>query len=298
MKYHNLKTTVFILSVLCLGLVSCSGSSGGSDDVSRVNDGSWFVSGNRWPHDGEPFESENFTIFSDAASQEARLELAQLAEDIFDEIKQLFEIENNDVFLYPPGQDKMHIYTYKNYFPKDWGGWAYYGGLLIYSLDHLGRQEFGHTEPDIYIATLTHELMHVVESLLKGSGNPDMVDVWLTEGLAEVVSGGTAGGSIKDLDTMDALSERYGSRNPIQMHQYDYPPIEGIIFYYYYPMFQLAVEYLVDIAGHDKSFIDLKNLFLDVSVGVEFETAFEERLEIGLQEYEREFLGLMNDYRL
>ena len=63
-------------------------------------------------------------------------------------------------------------------------------------------------------------------------------------------------------------------------------------------MFQLAVEYLVDIAGQDKSFIDLKNLFMDVSVGVEFETAFEDRLEISLQEYEREFFGSMNDYLL
>lgn len=63
-------------------------------------------------------------------------------------------------------------------------------------------------------------------------------------------------------------------------------------------MFQLAVDYLVDIAGQDKTFIDLKNLFMDVSVGVEFETAFEDRLEISLQEYEREFFGSMNDYLL
>lgn len=61
-------------------------------------------------------------------------------------------------------------------------------------------------------------------------------------------------------------------------------------------MFHLAVQYLVDIAGHDKSFIDLKNLFLDISVGVEFETPFENRFEISLVEYEVAFFDLMNQY--
>jgi hypothetical protein len=80
------------------------------------------------------------------------------------------------------------------------------------------------------------------------------------------------------------------------MHLYDYPDIDGVGYYYYYPMFQLAVEYLVDINGHGKSFNDLKNLLLDVSVGVPFPIAFNNRFEISLAEYERQFFDLMNDY--
>ena len=179
-----------------------------------VNSGSWYVSGFEWPHDGEPYESDNVTIYSDSAGDEARQELAALAEEVLSELKELFEIQGNDIFLYPPGQDKIEIYAYKSYFPRSWGGWGYYGGLLIFSLDHQGRQEFGHTEPEIYIPTLTHEMMHVVESLLKGDGDPGLVDVWLTEGLAEAVSGGTAGGSITDLDKMNELRQEYGRSWP------------------------------------------------------------------------------------
>ena len=277
--------------------MGCSGSSGSSDNDGMVNSGSWYVTGFRWPHDGRPFESENITIYSDAAGDDARQELAQLSEDALNEIKQLYEIETNDIFLYPPGQDKIDIYAYKLRFPQSWGGWGYYGGLLIFSLDHPERQNIGHTEPDIYIPTLTHEMMHVVESLLKGDGDPGLVDVWLTEGLAEVVSGGTAGGSITDLDKMNELRQTYGwSLNPVSMHRYDYPNIDGVIYFYYYPMFQLAVEYLVDMNGHGKTFIDLKSLFLDVSVGVPFPAAFENWFEISLWDYENQFFDLMNDY--
>ena len=119
---------------------------------------------------------------------------------------------------------------------------------------------------------VTHELTHVVQSLLIGEDNPGLADVWLTEGLAEVMSGGTAGGRITDLNRLNELRQQYGwSLNPIKMHRYDYPAVEGIIYYYYYPMFQLAVEYLVDANGHGKTMrvattqIILKTISLSIS---------------------------------
>jgi hypothetical protein len=168
---------------------------------------------------------------------------------------------------------------------------------MIYSLDHPERQQIGHTVPEIYIPLLTHELTYVVQSLLIGDDNPALVDVWLTVGLAEAVSGGTAGGRISDFEQMDELRQQYGwSLNPIKMHRHDYPVMEGIIYYYYYPMFQLAVEYLVDVNGYGKTFVDIKNLFLDVSVGVPFQTAFENRLGMKVEEYELQFFDLMSHY--
>jgi len=285
-----------ILISLCLPL-TYGGCGGGGSSNNDGNSGSWFQTGFEWPHDGEPFESDNFVIYSDGAGDDARQDLAQLAEEALSEIKQLFEIDNNDIFLYPSGQENIDIYTYKLRFPRDWGGWGYYGGFLIYSLDHPGRQELGHTAPEMYIPVITHELTHVVQSLLIGDDNPRLVDVWLTEGLAEAVSGGTAGSRITDLDQMNELRQKYGSSlNPIKMHLYEYPDVDGIIFYYYYPMFQLAVEYLVDVNGHGKSFNDIKNLFMDVSVGVPFPTAFENRFGMSLLEYEVQFFDLMSDY--
>jgi hypothetical protein len=193
---------LFVILAASVQLMSCGGgggSSGDSNNGGMISSGSWYVTGFAWPHDGNPWESENFVIYSDSAGEDAKLALAQLAEETLSDLKILFAIDTNDIFLYPPGQKKIDIFAYKNHFPRDWGGWAYYGGLLIFSPDHPERTNIGHTEPEIYNPTLKHELMHVVESLLKVSNNPTLVDVWLTEGIAEAVSGGTAGGSITDL---------------------------------------------------------------------------------------------------
>jgi len=261
-----------------------------------VPGGSWYVTGFQWPHDGSPWESEHFVIYSDGASEEARVELAQLAEDALFDIKSLLAIDSNDILFFPPGQTKIDIYAYKNRYPSAWGGWAYYGGLLIFSPDHPERTSFGHTEPAIYIPTLRHEITHVVESLLKASNNPNLVDVWFTEGLAEVLSGGTAGGRITDLQTFLELRNRFGSLNPVAMHRYEYPDIPNIAYEYYYPMFQLAVEYLVDEHGLGKTMEDVQNLLADVRNGVPFPAAFRNRFGMSLSEYERLFFELMNTY--
>ena len=52
----------------------------------------------------------------------------------------------------------------------------------------------------------------------------------------------------------------------------------------------------IDVNDHGKTFNDLKNLLLDVSVGVPFPTAFKNRFEISLVEYESQFFDLMSDY--
>jgi hypothetical protein len=300
MKTLMRRMGLFVILAASVQLMSCGGGGGGSSGTGGfISSGSWYVTGFEWPHDGNPWESDNFVIYSDGAGEDARQALALLAEETLSEIKVLFAIDNNDIFLFPPGQEKIDIYAYKNRYPTYpviWGGWAYYGGLLIFSLDHPERTSFGHTEPEIYNPTLKHEIMHVVESLLKASNDPNLVDVWLTEGLAEAVSGGTAAGSITDLQKFNELLNQYGSRNPIAMHRYEYPNIEGIVYNYYYPMFQLAVEYLVDANGHGKTMNDVKDLLLDVRSGVPFPAAFQNRFGMSLSEYENQFFALMTAY--
>ena len=299
MKTLMRRMGLFVILAASVQLMSCGGGGGSSGTSGFIRSGSWYVTGFEWPHDGNPWESENFVIYSDGAGEEARQALAMLGEETLGEIKVLFAIDNNDVFLFPPGQERIDIYAYKNRYPTypvNWGGWAYYGGLLIFSLDHPERTSFGHTAPEIYNPTLKHEIMHVVESLLKASNDPNLVDVWLTEGVAEAVSGGTAGGRITDLQKFNELRNQYGSRNPIAMHRYEYPNIEGIIYHYYYPMFQLAVEYLVDANGHGRTMNDVKNLLLDVRNGVPFPTAFQNRFGMRLSEYESQFFDRMTAY--
>ena len=123
------------------------------------------------------------------------------------------------------------------------------------------------------------------------------MDVWLTEGVAEFVSGGTAAGSIADLARLNELVATFGGLNPISMHRYnDYPDEPGIGYEYLYPMFQLAAGYLFDVQGHGATLADLRDLYLDVRSGVLFSEAFEDRFGISVADYEAQFFGLMNDY--
>ena len=293
MKHRIAALTLITCTSLCLGLIGCNDSP--AEPTNMVDNGSWYVTGFRWPHDGKPYESENLIVYSDAASDEARRTLAEIGEELLTELKDQFDI-TDEIFTFPRGQNKIHIFTYKDHFPTQWGGWAYYGGLLIYSLDHKERGEAGHTAMDMYAPVVKHELMHVVESLIKASGNPSLVDIWLTEGIAEAISGGTAGGQITDLAGMNDVTTTWGTLNPIAMHVYDYPDTEDVIYYYYYPMFQLASAYLFDPDGHGSSLQDFRDLLLDVRDGIVFATAFENRFGISLADYESQFFELMNDY--
>jgi len=253
-----------------------------------VDSGSWYRSGFRWPHDGQPYESAHFVVYSDAASQSARRKVAEMGEALLVELTADFGI-SDDMFLFPAGQAKIHIFAYKNHTPMEWGGRAYYGGLMIFSLDHELRTEWGHTELGNYTRVVTHELMHVIEGLVKGSDNPNLVDVWLSEGVAEYVAGGTAGGSVTSLAKLDSLTTRWGERNPIAMHQYRYPNIEGIAFNYYYPMFELAAKYLLDPAGAGNPKSDVRDAYLDAREGVAFAESFANRFGFSLEEFEEQF---------
>lgn len=260
-----------------------------------IDSGSWYRSGFAWPHDGNPHETPHFVVYSDAASQEARRKVAEIGEDLLVVLKEDFEIADA-MFRFPFGQSKIHIYAYKDRTPMEWGGWGYYGGLLIFSLDHELRTQWGHTELDNYTRVVQHELMHAIEGLLKGSDNPNLVDVWLTEGIAEYVAGGTAGGSVTDLAKLDELIATYGALNPIAMHQYRYPDVDGIGFYYYYPMFEVAVAYLLDPAGWGRAKARVRDVYLDARDGVSFATSFENRFGLTLRDYEDEFFDRIREF--
>jgi len=147
------------------------------------------------------------------------------------------------------------------------------------------------TELGNYTRVVTHELMHALEGLMKGTDNPRLVDVWLTEGIAEYVAGGTSSsGTITSVAVLDSLVAARGEMNPIAMHRYeDYPNVENIGYFYYYAMFELAAGYLVDPdgLGYPKSL--MRDVYLDAAAGVPFAASFEEKFGLSLQDYEDEF---------
>jgi len=139
---------------------------------------SWCNTVAPWPHDGNPFESQHFTIYSDGASLQARMDLAAIGEEVLTDLKSRFEIPSNDLFILPADQTKIHLYAYKYHFPTQWGGQGFWGGMIIFSLDHPERTEAGHTEHGNYTRLVTHEIMHVMQGLLVGSNHCYSTHTW------------------------------------------------------------------------------------------------------------------------
>jgi len=282
------------LVVVVVGFCSGCGGSGQDEDVApaaeMVHAGSWYGQV-AWPHDGNPYESSNFVVFSDSASVEARQEAAEVAERLWAELVTELDI-SPEMLRFPPGQDKIDMFAYQDHYPQDWGGRSYYGGLLIWSADHTERP----TDVDDYAPVIKHELVHVIEyGILGHDYTPqDGIDVWFSEGLAEAMVGGTSGGAITDLDRLDDLTSEYGAISPVSIKRY--PQITGLDgYYFHYPMFQLAVEYLIDEES-GRSPRDAIQVLIDVAGGVPFETAFEDRMGIRLDDFENEFFNRMSAY--
>ena len=286
---------LLVLGIAILGLASgCSQSSSSqtSDPATMIDSGSWYVR-EQWPHDGNTYESQHFVVYSDAASQKARQSVAEIGEDLLAELITEFGIVPDEMLHFPDGQDKIHIYVYKNHYPQAWGARAYYGGLIIWSLDHKKRD----TNLDIYAPVAKHELVHVVENLLRGRKPTESprTEAWFSEGLAEAITGGTSGGAIRDIGYMNYLTEEHGKLSPITYKQdWDWGPRAG--FEYWYPMSQLAVEYLLDADGLGRSPQDVTHMFTDMAAGVSFATAFETHMGIGVKDYEEQFFDRMEAY--
>lgn len=285
-KHIARATLIAVVGALVLLLAA------GCDDATTapsavVDSGSWYRSGYEWPHDGQPYESAHFIVYSDAASLEARRTLAGIAEDLMETLTADFGIDPPTMFKWPPGQSKLHIYAYRDHYEQSWGGKGYYGGLIIWSLDHQIRS----TDLGNYTKVVTHELVHAVEGLMKGTENPKLVDVWLTEGIAEYVSGGTSSsGNIASLAMLDSLVAARGEANPIAIHFYeDFPGTENAGYLYLYAMFELATRYLLDPGGLGRPASQIWDLITDAGDGAAFATAFEERFGVGLQQYQDEF---------
>ena len=79
-------------------------------------------------------------------------------------------------------------------------------------------------------------------------------------------------------------------------YSWTYPDIENVITFYYYPMFWLAVKYLMDPDGQGGSFYDVRDVLIDVANGVQFSTSLKDRFGVSLIEYEEQFFDLMSDY--
>ena len=255
---------------------------------------SWCNTVAPWPHDGKPFESELFTIYSDGASREALAELAEIAEDVLADLMDRLEIASPDVFVLPPGQQSIHLYAYKYHYQAEWGGQAFWGGMIIFSLDHPKLTEF--TERGHYTRLVTHELTHVIQNLLVGSNLSYSTHTWFEEGLAELVSALDAERSIWTEADLNQRIAQFGELNPIAIHNDILPDIENVGVQYFYPMFELTMRYLLDPQGLGHSLQDVRDVFLDMRDGTSFSGAFQTAFGISVTDLQNEFFVRIRQY--
>jgi hypothetical protein len=266
-----------------------------------VDSGSWYAK-ERWPHDGKPVEGQNFMVYSDGASQQARQRLGVLAEEVWVEVIDEMGLDPATMFKFPAGQDKVDLYANRYNVVEGGGARAYHAGVIIASFDNdIGAS----TGVSVVRINLKHELVHVAEALVKGRfvgdvavSDPRRMPTWFSEGTAEALSGGTTAGAPRTLDQIDGLISEYGRINPIAW-RVDLPLSEWVLDaypYYYYPMAHLAVEYLLDPQGLGKSPEDLAAVMLDMGENVSFAEAFENHIGISQSDYETQFFALMDGY--
>jgi len=255
---------------------------------------SWCNTVAPWPHDGQPFESETFTIYSDGASREALAELAEIAEDVLADLMGRFEIGSADVFVLPPGQEKLHLYAYKYHYQSEWGGQGFWGGMIIFSLDHPRLTEL--TERGHYTRLVTHELTHVLQNLLVGSTHSYSTHTWFEEGLAELVSAVDAERSIWTETEFDQRIAQFGEMNPIAIRNDVLPDIENVGVQYFYPMFELTMRYLMDPQGLGRTLTDARDVFLDMRDGTSFAAAFQTAFGLAVGDLQAAYFARMRTY--
>jgi hypothetical protein len=262
-------------------------------ELRKVAGGSWTThTPYQWTHDGKPLAGENCIVYSDAAKDESKLFISKKAENSFRELKELLQINNNDIFVFPPGTNKIDFYA--NRFNLEYqGGFAYYGGALLISPDSpMYRPLEGWCANQV-----KHEMMHEIEYLIEAQPPSLMTDVWFREGLADFYAGNSI---ITDVDKLNAwLASRItlpGAGNPVKIHAWnDFPSqiqqekSQGL----WYPMFELAVRYILDNKGYGKTMPDIKKLFLDLRNTNSFSLSFERMTGTSLENFENNFFNLI-----
>ena len=264
------------------------------EDPDSLN-GSWvFHTPFDWTHDGRPFAGQHVTIYSDAASDEMKEYLAEIADGEFGQILALFDFQELAALRYPPGSSTIDIYLNRHH--AESVNWAYWAGFIItIRSSEISGHWYDHT-----VYTARHELTHEFEFLIEGRGGLG-TDFWFREGLAVHVGcmeypGWQTVRRLSELESwIDQNQNIPGGGNPILIHQdTDFPA--GADWHQYYRLFELAVTYMLDEAGMGKSYGDVLALFYDVRGGKLFPASFEERFGISLSAFESEFFQRARTY--
>ena len=276
-----------ILILVLISILSCEKEPTGNNQT-QIEEGSWTIySIYDWSHDGHPYSSEYFKVYSDGASIELKRKAGEFCDTKFVEILEMFSFNNHSDFLLPPENDKINLYINQNH--EEEIAAAYWGTIII----TIREDDFNTTRYDYLFK---HELTHQFEFLIEGTVNLG-TDVWFREGIA--IYGGGGMDYIKnntDLNhwiSMNSLFPNQG--NPITIHRWENFPEDSDITGYY-TVFDIVMKYILDSNGLGKSIDDVLTLFYDIRNGVIFTIAFQNNFGISLDEFEESIFDRLGNY--
>jgi hypothetical protein len=273
--------------IILLILIACSEEEP-YDSAGEGIEGAWVAnSPYKWEHDGHPCFSRYCIVFSDSATMEMKETAGKFADSRFQWIMQQFNFTSPGEFLFPQGNDKIHIYLNLTHEERIA---AAFWGTVIFSFP----QQAIDTSCLDYL--FRHELTHAFEYLIEGTVELG-TDVWFREGMAIYMAGGMH--VIRDTAGLNQwISRNSGfpnAGNPISISGWeDFP--EGSDITGYYTVFDIVMMYILDENGLNNELSDILSIFYDVRNGIPFESAFQERIGISLTEFEGSVFERLGKY--
>ncbi|MEJ2678171.1 MAG: hypothetical protein P8174_03740 [Gemmatimonadota bacterium] len=247
-----------------------------------------------WPHDGDPYQSSFFAVYSDAAGDTVKRQVGETADGLWGRLLGLFDMHDSWIPAYPPGATGLEIYV--NRAQAENINWAYWGGFII----TVRASDVTGPVRDYVVYTVGHELTHELEFLMEGREVLG-ADVWFKEGIAVLVGclESTAFQTIRTLGELESWiagnADLPGRGNPVAIHgDSDYPA--GADRHQYYRLFELAMRCLLDARGWGRSIGDVRGVFMDLANRVPFSTSFLERFELSVATFEAEFYDRLRAY--
>lgn len=249
----------------------------------------------RW-HDGSPIESDNFIVFSERSSLSMRQQILNDAETSLIDLKSLIQYSDGD-FQFRSDYESEKIHILADYNQQPFAGLAYRDGFIIRAKDsprYDGNSERWHNVFQL-------EMAHVIEFLLIGAYNYRLANtVWMREGFGNY---GARNHKIQTVDQLNAwrnsMQNITGKGNPIAIRVWsDFPQsvIDNNTFVDYYAFFELAVRYLLDPNGQNKTIEDLKNFYDNLGNGMAVNTAFQNNFDLNMDEFQASYWDLMAAY--
>jgi hypothetical protein len=253
------------------------------------------VPGGTIAHDGRILESAHFLVFSDGSSDEVRQQYANMAEESLAELLEAFHISSAEELgiLSDRPETKITIYCSA---AQEVLMHAFPYGFVLYDINHgAWESSWAPMRRMNYRNIVKHELMHVVQFLLEAGVTGPWGEAWFNEGIAEYVSGGSYY-HIEDWQQVRDWRSDELHVNPLTIVRYWDEMPSGVDPGKYYPMFGLAVEYLLDAKGEGRSLVDVKSMLTEVGQGSSFRSAFQAHMGISVESYQARFYDLIEGF--